>query len=1108
MRRSCCCAALCMAAVAMVMASIAGADPLLDGFLSPPAAARPRVWWHWMNGNVTEKGIELDLQWMKRVGIGGVQNFDGAFIGVGPEMDTPVIVEKPLIYMTPPWFHAITKSVALASDLGLEFTIASCAGWTTTGGPWVEPKDAMKKLVWSETWLEGGKPFKGHLTLPPQTTGLFQNIPVSPLNPHWRGIVPPVYYVDIATIAYRAPAAERPISSLKFKVTSSGGPMEAAPLVDGDLSHVVSLPFGAASRAWIEFAFEKAQSIQALTYVVDRPVMHPLQAPLPVGWLEASTDGREFNKVAELPRTGEVESSALEQTIAFAPTPARFFRVVLERPPDAPIETKGFAYRIAELALQTGPRVNRFEDKAGFSTRQIVERDDTPEVKLESVIKMRDSIDLTDKIRADGSLEWSPPAGNWVVLRFGYSLTGKVNDPASPAGTGLEVDKLNRDAVKRYLDTYLGRYEGALGPSLMGQKGLKAIVVDSYEAGPQNWTDRMLEEFKARRGYDLRPWLPVLAGRVVESAAASDRLLWDFRKTLGELMREAHYEQITSSAHERGLIRYGESHEFRRFLIGDGMEMKQSADIPMGAMWAGLPKEYDYNYAADLRESASVAHLYGKTFVAAESFTAPSNPYGYAPEDLRPIADRMMSEGVNRFVIHTSVHQPDERAGPGMGLGFIGQWFTRKETWANQAQAWVSYLARSSYLLQQGRFVADIAYLYGEDTNLTSLFHSCAPPIPAGYSFDFVNADTLIHQLSAQDGRLASPSGMTYRVLALDASTKRMSLPVLRKIRELVYSGVVVVGDRPTATPSLADDDHMFRDLVDELWGDDSSHAGGKVALRSSLTEALNQNGVAPDVTFEAASDAALRFVHRRLDDGDLYFVSHASLRSERIEASFRISGKTPELWRADTGAVEPISYRTENGRTIVNLELSANDAFFVLFRHAASVHELALSEPTITRLETLDGPWDVAFPSGLGASEHARFERLASWTDRPEEGIKYFSGTATYSTRFAVDPAVRAGTRLQLDLGQVKNVAEVLVNGQSLGVLWKAPFKIDITDVLKTGENEVEIQVTNLWPNRLIGDKQPGAQKIAYAAYDPFKADSPLLPSGLLGPVTLWSER
>jgi hypothetical protein len=1077
-------------------------DTLRETFLTPPQAAKPRVWWHWMNGNVTQEGIKLDLEWMQRVGIGGVQNFDGAFLGWGKGMDTPVLVERPLVYMTPEWWQALRESVGLASHLGLEFTIASSAGWTTTGGPWVEPKEAMKKLVWSETWVEGGKAFKGQLKQPPRTTGFFQNIPLPEGDPHWAGKFIPTYYADIATIAYRAPKRARSMATLKPIVTSSVGLIEGMPLYDGDLAQGVELEFRNAQQAWIQFSFAKPQSIQALTMAIDRPVMHPLQAPIPRGWLEASDDGRDFRKVADLPQTGAIEASALEQTIAFAPAQARVYRVVLERPKQLPTDhadAEAFSYRIMELELHTAAHVNRFEDKAGFSTRQIVAKDDTPDASTDSVIRQSDIVDLTDKVRADGSLDWTPPRGHWVVLRFGYSLTGKVNDPASPAGTGLEVDKLNRQSVKHYLDTYLGKYAQSLGPELIGQKGLQYVLVDSYEAGPQNWTERMLEEFKARRGYNLRTWLPVLAGRVIESAATSDRLLWDFRKTLGELMRDEHYEQITASLHERGLGRYGESQEYRRFLIGDVMEMKKSADIPMGAMWASIPEALQFNYAADLRESASVAHIYGQNLVAAESFTAASNHYGFAPENLKPIADRMMAEGVNRFVVHTSVHQPDNKPGPGLGLASVGQWFTRKETWANQAQAWVSYLSRSSHLLQQGRFVADIAYLYGEDANVTALFHSSAPPVPQGYGFDFINAEALLHELSVKDGRLVTRSGMQYRLLALDASTQRMSLAVLRKIRDLVQAGAHVVGAKPTETPSLADDEQEFESLARELWGDNDNRA---------LADTLRENDIAPDVVFEVTADAQPRFLHRKLPDGDLYFVSNAGMQPGRLECSFRLNGKKPELWRAETGAIEPLSYRMENERTVVPLDLNANDAVFVVFRKATAVRNFEVPQPKRTLWATLEGPWKVSFQPNLGAPARARFEQLQSWTDRAEDGIKYFSGTAGYFRHFAVSrSALKGHSRIELDLGGVRNLAEVSVNGRPLGVLWKAPFRLDITDAVRAGDNTIEIQVTNLWPNRLIGDQQPGAQKIAFAAYDPFKADSPLRASGLLGPVTLWTR-
>jgi hypothetical protein len=356
---------------------------------------------------------------------------------------------------------------------------------------------------------------------------------------------------------------------------------------------------------------------------------------------------------------------------------------------------------------------------------------------------------------------------------------------------------------------------------LMGKRGLQYVINDSWEAGTQNWTDNLPAEFKKRRGYDMQPWLPVLTGRVIESSEASDRFLWDFRRTLSDLLAEYHYDLLEAMLKERNLGHYGESHEEGRAFVGDGMEVKRRNDVPMSAMWTQLPgvNAEQYGYDADIRESASVAHIYGQNLVAAESLTAGSAAWAWSPETLKPTADKELAMGLNRFVIHTSVHQPLTDKGPGLGLGPFGQWFTRNETWAEPAKAWLSYLARCSYLLQQGQFAADIVYFYGEDSNLTSQFLHKAPQIPSGYNFDYINADALVHVLTYDGNNLSTPSGMKYRVLALDPYSQHMSLPVLRKIRDLLASGATVVGEKPTSTPSLADDANEFRKISDELWG-------------------------------------------------------------------------------------------------------------------------------------------------------------------------------------------------------------------------------------------------------------------------------------------------
>jgi hypothetical protein len=1084
------------------------ADPLVTGFENPPAAAKPRVWWHWIDGNVSEDGIRQDLTWLNQIGVGGVQNFDAALAGPG-RAATPLVPER-VAYLTPRWREMFRFAVTQAQQLGMEFTIAASPGWSESGGPWVKPEQGMKKLVWSETVVEGGKRFTGLLPQPPRITGPFQNVPFSSVlfaNDE-KG---PEYYSDVAVVAYRAPATEA-VDLGSATVTSSAGAIDAKSLSDGDVAHAVALPYGEGKTSWIQLAYAKPQRIQSATVSVGRP---PGLSPSDMAtgasiWLEASDDGQTFRRVVQVPRDG-----APQQTLAFAPTMARVFRLLLDRPEFRPGPFEAMlgrstspptAHEIFEFALHTAPRVNRFEDKAGFTNRAIAVTDDTVAIDARETIAKDAVLDLTGKLRADGTLDWTPPRGRWVVLRYGYSLTGRTNHPASREGTGLEVDKLNRNHVKAYFDAYFAEYVRALGPEMIGKQGLQYMLTDSYEAGIANWTDDMLAQFAQRRGYDPHPWLPVLTGRVVTSSAASDRFLWDFRQTLADLIADAHYGQLSASLHEHGMGRYGESHESGRAFVGDGMQVKKSADVPMGALWSSTLGQSRETFDGDIRESASVAHIYGQNLVAAESLTAFGNTFAFTPETLKPYADRELAMGLNRFVIHTSVHQPDNRPGPGVTLGPFGQWFTRHETWAAQAAPWVSYLARSSYLLQQGRFVADIAYLYGEDNNITNLFGRNPPQIPAGYNFDYVNADALINVFTAKDGKLATPSGMQYRVLALDASTRRMSLPVLRKIRDLVDQGVTVVGARPTTTPSLADDEAEFTSIAERLWGSGSNQGGKGTVLAGTLAEALQKQSIAPDCLFTGPTGGReLRYVHRAVDQGDLYFVASGSPDAQAAEASFRMSGKAPEIWRADTGERAPASFRMEGGRTIVPLKLAPHDAVFIVFREPSSAPSRVVAEPTAEVVATVQGPWDVAFPSDRGAPAQARFDALASWTASTEPGIKYFSGTATYTTTLTANSRwLTKGARTRLNLGDVQDLAEVSVNGRSLGVLWKKPFVIDVTDALHSGKNRLEVKITNVWPNRMIGDKQPGAQQIAHSTFDPFKVDSPLLPSGLLGPVTV----
>ena len=1050
-----------IAVVAMGAEPAAKTDALKHGFEYPPNAARPRVWWHWLNGNVTQEGIRLDLEWMHRIGIGGFQNFDAA-------LDTPQVVEHRLSYMSSDWKEAFLYTTKLADRLGLEEAIAGSPGWSETGGPWVKPSEGMKKYVWSEIEVEGGKPFSGTLPHPPVNAGAFQNMGNHDLISEGNPIAGKQFYADSAVLAYRLPESDVSVSALHATITTSAGVIDAAALSDGDYGHGIEFPAApAGGTSWIRYEFPESTTIRAITFV-DGGLFDPRSMYVGFGEsgrdLEASDDGVMYRQVTHL------ELTSVGVTNAFAPVTARFFRVTFKpvAPHRDPNSETGYLktgdssmIRVAELVLHPGARVNRYQEKAAFVARGNLDEFRSPAVDAGDSIDTASVVDLTANMGSTGELAWTPPKGRWVIVRLGYSLLGISNHPASKEATGLEVDKLNHTFVKNYMDRYLAQYRETLGGAWMGKRGLGYVVTDSWEAGSQNWTDDMIAQFTRRRGYSPMAWLPVLTGHVVQSAEASDKFLWDFRKTIADLIADEHYGQIAASVKAQGLGHYGESHEEGRAFVGDGMEVKKLDDVPMAAMWTQTPGVNDDlpHANADIRESASVAHIYGQNIAAAESMTTSKAPWAWSPATLKPTADKELAEGVNRFVIHCSVHQPLIDKAPGLALGKFGQWFTRNETWAEMAKPWMDYLARSSYLLQQGRFAADILYFYGEDDNLTSLFEDSNPDLPEGYGFDYINADGLMHALSVQDGLVTTKSGMRYRVIGLDPHSTRMSLPVLRSLYRLVEQGATIAGVKPVIDASLADDPAEFERLTARLFGDGTGeHRVGKGIVFAGIRvgEAMSKLRLPEDFTYSKADGKTkILFVHRRLRDGDLYFVDNRNDQSESLEATFRVSGRTPELWHAETGKSEPVSYRIDGGRTTIQLRLDPWDAVFVVFRRPTVLNSNALPALKETRLADIEGPWRVNFEAGRGAPAYATFDKLASWSDSTIAGIRYFSGVGAYHRTIDAPSSWferTSNAKLWLDLGGVDNLAEVTVNGINVGTGWHRPYRVEVTKALRRG--------------------------------------------------------
>ena len=804
-------------------AQVAG-DELQQGFNNPPESAKPRVWWHWTGGNVTKDGITKDLEWMKRVGIGGAQAAD---IGQGGGQT----IENPITFFSPAWFDAIKHAASEADRLGLEMTIFSSSGWSLTGGPWVKPEQAMKKLVWSETNVEGPMKFNDKLPQPPSNNGSFgglrglnygrggRGVAAARENssstqpgsggtassgargpgPGARGGIPvPTYYGDSAVIAFRTPADEMPMEELQPKATSSKGEIDPKPMMDDNLATAVTVPAGQDGTAWIQYEFAQPIKVRAVTLIAGGGGGRGI----PFGQLQVSDDGANFRTIVELPGAVQYRAGSLK-TYAFPETTARFVRVRMTGAgpgPDAAIfqspPAPANSYGLAEFIVHTAARVDRWEEKAGFNLFYEYEIAPTPQAPASSLIRPADVVDLTSQMDKDGNLNWDVPPGKWTILRMGYSLVGSMVRAGTNGGAGLEVDKLNAKHVEDYFHGYMDPIKEHLG-SLLG-KSLRYMVMDSWEAGMQNWTDDMIQQFTQRRGYDPRPYLPVLAGRVVGNADVSDRFLWDFRRTIADLLAEAHYGTMDKMLHQYGMGLYSEAPGVSMEIIEDTLLTKSKVDIPMGEFWLGRMHPAP-EYYVDIRMAASAAHVYGKQFVGTESFTGG----GYdSPATYKNLADYWYAQGVNRIVFHSSAHQPlDTKPGNTM----VGTHFNRNITWADQAKPFLDYMSRTQYMLSQGLFVADFAYLLNESPPSSQAFWGAGlqPTTPVGYDYDTINADVLLNRMSVSaDGRMVLPDGMSYRVLVLP-KIDRIRPELLRKIRDLVAGGITLVGPKPTLSPSL-----------------------------------------------------------------------------------------------------------------------------------------------------------------------------------------------------------------------------------------------------------------------------------------------------------------
>ena len=1071
------------------------ADDLAAGFHTPPDSAKPWAYWWWLNGNVTKEGITKDLEEMKRQGINGVLVFHAG------EGKTPVGPQ----FLSPEWHELFRHALREASRLGMEVSANLCDGWDS-GGPWITQDEANKKLVYSELQVDGPNKLAQGLPAPPTLDD---------------------YYHDVAVIAVpEKPGRPLTPASMTASSTLEGyvGEWNFHPLdaVDGDAQTYWSSANVAPTPdkpAWLELKYNEPFAATGL-YLAPGPQSGPRECEL-----QASEDGKTFKAVTRF----SLEKGKSKR-VSFAETRAADFRIQIPSAYGAPVEIAEATLlrRGDEPQLRKGIKwwwfksANRsfwdYPRQGPSALEEEYAEDGASDVRLSQVQ------DITRHMDSSGRIAWDVPPGRWTILRFGYTLEGQHIRAQSAGGRGgYEADMLGSAGIEK-------QFKNTAEPMIAdaeatGTKVLKTFHIDSYELGADvlgqqpTWSQEFRKEFERRRGYDPLPYLPAMSRRIVDSREVTDRFLWDVRQTVGDLMAEKFWARFAELAHARGVGVQGETgYGTYPYPHIDGLRCAGLMDVPMGEFWVGTDVMSQFNpWGNVIRSVSAAAHVYGHPIVQAESFTAWTH-WKESPAILKPVGDAAFVDGLNRMVFHQYTHQPQLDMKPGWQY-FAGTHFDRNVTWWEQASAFFQYLARCQYLLQRGKFVADALYFQGEGvTKFVPSREYVRPALPKGYDFDAINADALLHRLSVREGRLGLPGGMSYRVLVLPEDGI-MSQEVLSKIQELVKEGATVVGRKPQHAPGMKGYPHAdaeLRKLADSVWGDcdgvkvkERKLGNGHIVCGRTMQEALS---VAPDFEYKADDkNTSLDFIHRRIGDDEIYFVTNRQERAAQAECTFRVGGKLPELWDPVTGETRPARAFTQSrGGTTLPLEFAPYGSMFVVFRQAIGENvkgTTARNFPVYSNVQELAGPWQVSFDPQWGGPAKAEFRNLISWALRPEPGIKFYSGKATYRKTFDLPLAMRGATgRMALDLGELKDVAQVRLNGKDLGVLWTRPFRVEITEAAKPTGNVLEIDIVNLWTNRVIGDAAlPPEHRLTKTNIE-FKKDDPLLESGLLGPVELQS--
>lgn len=1066
-----------------------------QNFLNPPSSAKPWVVWYWMHGAVSKEGITADLEAMKEVGIGG------AYLMTVKDTTSRIPFQPQVRQLTAEWWKLIGHALQEAKRLKLEIGVHISDGFALAGGPWVKPENSMQKIVWTKTFVSSGT-----------TDDVILPIPEIKQN----------FYKDIAVFAYPANFSGDIWKKGSKPVVTTSTDSAAWFLAD----ELQKQTFRSEDDCWIQYAYAAPVTVRQVKI---KKQNNPYQSQRFI--IQTSNDGFNFLDVDTLhpPRHGWQDWDE-PYTHAVKMFTAKYIRFVWHKdgtePGSEDLDAAKWkpVLKVQGIYLSEEPVINQIEAKNGSMWR-IAANTTNDEVTKGHAVPLSKIINITNKLSADGTLKWIPPDNHdWIIVRIGHTSTGYINATGG-GGRGLECDKFSGAAATMHFRNWFEKFFTETD-SATAKEVIKVFHMDSWECGSQNWSSNFAAEFKMRRGYELLPYLVVMTGTPVKDVTTSERVLHDVRQTISELVTDEFYGTFKKMAHAMGCTFSAES--TAPTFVSDGLLHYKQVDLPMGEFWVNSPTHDKPN---DMLDAISGAHIYGKNIVGAEAFTILRSDWGEHPGSLKAIGDRAFAAGINKLALHVFMHSPWLNKKPGITLDGYGLFYQRDQTWFKQSKAWIDYLTRCQALLQLGKPVVDVGVFTGEEIPRRSILPdrlvNILPEIfgkekveaeqkrlrfegqpqselPAGvshsdnmadpenyidplngYQYDCFNPDVLM-QMTVKNGRAITPGGASYAVLLIPGKhpmnpNAQMSEKVKTKLKQLANAGVKII----------AGEEYL------QSLGRNKNIIGAPYKESS-----FGKIGIKRDIVIEK-NDSRIAWTHRKLYSSDIYYLSNQTCNKLSAWITFPVVNQDVQIWRpVDVNMWGyPNHIEISKGNTKAHFEFEPNESYFVVFRN--NKDEWGERDP-INLTKEIIGPWRVKFLYNDSVIKEFSVDKLFNWAESADSVIKYFSGTAVYTTSFiAEDEMLGRGVKLAID--SVFNLATIRVNGIDCGTLWTPPYSLYITDAIKPGDNTIEIKVTNTWRNRLVLEEMllPERRNLWYNSPYGVK-NKPLLPAGLSGKVMI----